>query len=207
MRQLKAMKRPRLTTILAALALMIALGGTATAAGLINGKKIANKTVAGKKLKNKTITPNKLAPKTIKKLKGKQGPQGPQGPKGEKGEKGSPGADGVVSPVYSEFNSVNIPDGSELALGTVNVPAGKYMINAVVNAFAVNLGRMECFITTAGGGSSETSSWNSTGVNVRNALPLTYVTTTDAVTAITLGCGMEDTNGSAGGSVTVVPVQ
>ena len=189
---------------------MIALGGTATAAGLINGNKIKNKSIPGKKLKNKTITRNKLAPKTVTALKGQQGPQGPQGEKGatgEKGAKGDPGENGVVNPTYQEFNSVNIADGAELALGTVNVPAGRYMIDAVVNGFAMNAGRMECFITTDGGGSSVTSSWNSTGVNVRNALPLTYVTTTDTVTSISLGCGMEDAAGSAGGSITVVPVQ
>ncbi|MDQ5894705.1 MAG: hypothetical protein QG596_966, partial [Actinomycetota bacterium] len=66
MSYLKNMKRPQLGTILASLALIVALGGTATAAsGLINGKNIKNNTVTGKKLKNKTITKNKLAPKTI----------------------------------------------------------------------------------------------------------------------------------------------
>lgn len=201
MRKLKETKRPRLATILAALALLIALGGTATAAGLINGKKIKNNTITGKKLKNKTITKKKIAPATVKALKGQQGP------KGDTGAKGAPGENGVVSPTYLEFNSINIPDGTELALGTINVPAGKYMVNAVVNAFAQNIGRMECFITTNSGGSSETSSWNSTGANVRNALPLTYVTSTDTVTSISLGCGMDDAAGSAGGSIAVVPVQ
>jgi hypothetical protein len=204
MRKFKEMKRPRLATIVAALALVIALGGTATAAGLINGKKIKNNTITGKKLRNKTITKKKIAPATIKALKGQKGPKGDTGAKGDKGEAGK---NGVVAPTYEEFNSINIPDGADLALGTVNVPAGKYMINAVANAFASNDGRMECYVTTNNGGSSETSSWDSPGANFRNALPLTYVTTTATVTSITLGCGMTDASGSAGGSITVTPVQ
>jgi len=205
MKQLKEIRRPRLATILAGLALLVALGGTATAAGLVNGAKIKNNSITGKKLKNKTITKNKIAPATVKALKGQQGKQGIQGPKGDQGD---PGQDGVVSPTYQEFSSVNINDGQELALGTVNVPSGKYMINAVVNGFSLAAGRMECFVSTNGsGGSSSTSSWNATAANVRNALPITYVTDTATVTTITLGCGMNGSNGSAGGQITVVPVQ
>ncbi|MBN8867110.1 MAG: hypothetical protein J0H98_06120 [Solirubrobacterales bacterium] len=206
MQHLKQIKRPRLATVLAGLALMIALGGTATAAsGLINGKKIKNNSIPGKKLKNKTITKAKIAPATIKSLRGQTGQTGPQGPKGDQG---APGANGVVSPEFEDFGSVNIPDGGELGLGTVNVPAGKYMITATVRGFALGSGRMECFVSSnSGGGSSETSSWTSNGANQRNALPITYVTTTDTVTSISLGCGMEDTNGAASGTLTVVPVQ
>lgn len=205
MKQLKEIRRPRLATILAGLALLVALGGTATAAGLVNGAKIKNNSITGKKLKNKTITKNKIAPATVKALKGQQGKQGIQGPKGDQGD---PGQDGVVSPTYQEFSSVNINDGQELALGTVNVPSGKYMINAVVNGFSLAAGRMECFVSTNGsGGSSSTSSWNATAANVRNALPITYVTDSATVTTITLGCGMNGSNGSAGGQITVVPVQ
>ncbi len=193
-------KQFRPATLIAMLALFVAIGGTATAAsGLINGKKIKNNTVTGKKLKNRTITKNKLAPATVKALKGQQGP---------KGDTGQPGKDGVVSPTYQEFGSTNIVDGNELAIGTVNVPAGKYMVTATANTFALGSGRTECFVTTNnGGGSSETSSWNSTAANVRNALPVVYVTDTDTVTSITLGCGIDDTNGSVGGSMIVTPVK
>lgn len=205
MKSLKEIKRPRLATILAGLALMIALGGTATAAGLINGGKIKNNTITGKKLKNKTITKNKLAPKTIKALKGKQGPQGVQGPKGNQGD---PGENGVVSPTYTEFDSTNIPDGAELAIGTVNMPAGKFMITGAVDAFTLAAGRVECSVSTNnGGGSSDSVLFTTNGTSDRVALPINYVTTTDTVTTVTLGCRIDDTNGSASGTLTVVPVQ
>ncbi len=196
-------KKLRPGTIIAMLALVVALGGTATAAsGLINGKKIKNKTIAGKKLKNKTITKNKLAPATIKALKGQKGA------KGAKGDKGNPGENGVVAPTFEEFSSVNIPNGSEMAIGTVNVPAGKYMITGVVDGFTLGTGRIECFTSTNnGGGSSDSVLASTTGANQRVPLPINYVTTTDTVTQITLGCGVTDTSGSASGSLTVVPVQ
>jgi hypothetical protein len=54
--------RPRLNhaTVVAYLALFVALGGSAYSAALINGKNIKNKSIAGKKLKNRTITAGKI---------------------------------------------------------------------------------------------------------------------------------------------------
>jgi hypothetical protein len=49
-------RRPSASMIAAMLALFIAVGGTATAASLINGASLKNHSVAAKKLKNKTIT-------------------------------------------------------------------------------------------------------------------------------------------------------
>ena len=74
MNHVRNMKRPRLATIIAGLALFIALGGTAAAAGgLINGKKIKKGTVTAKQLKNNTLTVGKFAPATVSALKGSPG--------------------------------------------------------------------------------------------------------------------------------------
>ena len=208
MQRLKEIKRPRLATILAGLALMIALGGTATAAGLINGAKIKNKSIAGKKLKNKTITKNKLAPKTIKALKGKKGPQGPQGQQGPKGDKGDPGENGVVHPVYDEYGSLNLPANTEFAIGTTNVPAGKYLITANVRVFSAGTAQVGCNLSTnAGGGSSESATWSSPVNSSRTTLPLQMVTESDTVTQVTLGCHPGNANGAASGNVILTPVQ
>lgn len=205
MKQLKKMKRPRLATILAALALMIALGGTATAAGLINGGKLKNNTVAGKKLKNKTITKNKLAPKTIKALKGKQGPQGPQGPKGDKG---AAGENGVVAPTYDEYSNVNMPPNTEMAIGSTNVPAGKYMITANAKVFSIGTAIVGCNLSANnGGGSSDSSTWSSPVASSRTTLPLQMVTESSEVTQVTLGCHPGNANGSASGNVIITPIQ
>lgn len=47
-------------SLLAMVALFVALGGVSYAAATINGKDIKNKSVAGKKLKNKTVTGGKV---------------------------------------------------------------------------------------------------------------------------------------------------
>jgi hypothetical protein len=187
----------RPTAVIAMLALFIAIGGTATAAsGLINGSKIKNNSVAGKKLKNKTITKKKLAPATIKALKGKQGP------------KGNPGADGVVAPTYTEFQSVNLPANTELAIGTVNVPAGKYLVTATSRVFSNGTAIMGCGLSANnGGGFSESATWSSPAASSRTTLPLQMVTESSEVTQITLGCHPGDTNGAADGTLIVTPVQ
>lgn len=47
-------------SLIAMVALFVALGGVSYAAATINGKDIKNKSVAGKKLKNKTVTGGKV---------------------------------------------------------------------------------------------------------------------------------------------------
>lgn len=59
--------RPRLnhTTIVAYLALFVALGGSSYSAVKISGENIQNKSIAGKKLKNRTITKGKVKKNTL----------------------------------------------------------------------------------------------------------------------------------------------
>lgn len=71
------MKDLKGSTVIAVIALFVAIGGTATAAsGLISGSKIKPGTITAKQIKNKTITASKLSPATVKSLKGAQGPTG-----------------------------------------------------------------------------------------------------------------------------------
>ena len=194
MKNIRNMKRPRLATIMAGLALFIVLGGSATAAsGLINGKKIKKGTVTAKQIKNKTITKNKLKPALVKSLKGKTGP------------KGDTGANGVVEPIYGEFGSVNLPANTEQGIGTINVPAGKYMVTATAGVFSIGTAIFGC-VVSAGGNFSETSSWNSPVANSRTTLPMQMVTA-DNVTSITIACTPGNINGSATGTIIATPVQ
>lgn len=199
-------KRPRLSTIIACLALFIALGGTATAAKqVINGKSIKKGTITAKQIKNKSITKAKLKPATVKALKGNQGPQGL---KGDTGATGAAGKDGVVQPIYKQSSSVNIPAHSELAIDTLNVPAGKYMITATSRLFSVAAGIMSCAVTAnSGGGQSLSATWNSPGANNRTTVPMQWVTETATVTAITVSCATGDSNGSAQSTIIATPVQ
>ena len=58
-------RRPSAAGIVAVLALVLAMGGTATAAKLISGKDIQNRSVTGKDLKGKTIGKGKLKLDTL----------------------------------------------------------------------------------------------------------------------------------------------
>jgi hypothetical protein len=83
----KGLKHP--ATILAALALFVALGGGAAwASGLISGSSIKNHSIAEKKLTNKAI----------KALHGQRGPRGPRGATGATGAAGAAGAQGPPGP-------------------------------------------------------------------------------------------------------------
>lgn len=197
-------KQFRPATLIAMLALFVAIGGTATAAsGLINGKKLVNNSVGGKKLKNKTVTKKKLAPATIKALKGQQGPQGLQGPKGNQG---SPGQDGVVSPVSEEFGSLNIPADTEMALGAINVPSGKYMVTATISVTSNASDVISCGISANNGGGFSTSVFDPNGGG-RVTLPSQLVTETDNVTQLTLGCAAGNQVAGVSGTIIATPVQ
>src|SRR4051794_6598593 len=61
----REVKAPSASTVVALLALFVALGGTGYAAVKINGKNIKAKTITGTKLKNRTITGTKLKNNTL----------------------------------------------------------------------------------------------------------------------------------------------
>ena len=69
--------------VAATLALFVALGGSATAAALINGQNIRNGSITANKLKDHTLTATKFAAHQL-----------PVGPPGAKGDAGTPGAKG-----------------------------------------------------------------------------------------------------------------
>ena len=119
------MKDLKVSTVIAAIALFIVIGGSATAAsGLINGKKIKPGTITAKQIKNKTITKSKLAPATVKSLKGAQGPAGPAGRDGGQGATGATGAAGADgAPGVDGATGATGPAGAKGATGATG-PAG-----------------------------------------------------------------------------------
>ena len=204
MEYLKNMKRPQLGTILASLALIVALGGTATAAsGLINGKKIKNNTVTGKKLKNKTITKNKLAPATVKALKGQKGATGAAGIQGPQGD---PGLNGVVSPFYTDSGSVNVPADTELGITTLNVPAGRYIVTANVSITTNATNSVSCGVSANNTGGENSSTYDNDGGG-RTTIPVQFVTENANVTALTLGCAAGNQIAGVSGDILAIPVQ
>jgi hypothetical protein len=130
-------------TVIAAIALFIVIGGTATAAsGLINGKKIKPGTITAKQLKNRTITSAKLSPGAVKSLKGVRGESGPPGAAGPAGSRGATGATGatgpggIVSPYSDETMDYTLPNSEQVIPLTLDVAPGAYLISAKLNAIS-----------------------------------------------------------------------
>jgi hypothetical protein len=82
-------RRPSPAMIVAVVALIAALAGTATAAGLITSAKIKNGTIRGKDIHKRTISAGKMTKGALATLKGNRGPAGPKGATGAKGAPGS----------------------------------------------------------------------------------------------------------------------
>jgi hypothetical protein len=79
-------------TVIAAVALFVALGGGAAwASGLISGSQIKNHSIAEKKLSKKAI-------KALRGRRGARGPRGATGATGATGAAGAPGANGASGP-------------------------------------------------------------------------------------------------------------
>jgi hypothetical protein len=121
-------RRPSGSTLIASIALIVALGGTSYAAGTITsgnikngtirGKDIHNSTITGKKIKNSTLTSGDIKNGSLlaKDFKSAEIPVGPQGP---------PGADAFGSLTYLATDPVDIPAGEE-GVAEADCPAGLF---------------------------------------------------------------------------------
>jgi hypothetical protein len=100
-------------SVLALIALFVALGGVSYAAVTINGKNIKNNSIPGKKLKNGAVTnakvkanslaANRLTSAARASLRGAQGPRGEAGPQGAQGPQGPQGPAGTAL-AYAQVN-------------------------------------------------------------------------------------------------------
>lgn len=79
------MRKPSPAMVVALVALFVALGGTATAAGVL---------VTSRQIKDRTIQVRDLNPAAVRALRGATGPQGPEGPPGPAGPQGPQGHQG-----------------------------------------------------------------------------------------------------------------
>lgn len=196
---------PRPAMIIAVVALIAALGGTATAAsGLISGKKIKPNTITSKQIKNRSIKLVDIQPKTVKKLRGAKGERGPAGPQGPQGE---PGPAGVVNPLYATDASENIGNGEEKDLTSVTVEeAGRYIIQAKTNLFANGNGAdVECYISDSDSSFDE-ARWTGDASD-RDTLSLMAVKEIGANKEVSISCRFSGTNGSASSTkLVLIPV-
>lgn len=90
------MRRISPATIIATVALIFAVTGTATAAGLIDGAALKGNLVTSAKIRNSSLQAEDLSTSARIQLRGQTGPQGTTGDKGDKGDKGDPGTQGLT---------------------------------------------------------------------------------------------------------------
>lgn len=130
-------------TVIATLALLFALSGTAVAAGVVTGAQILNGSIGSidvmneslrtVDVKNGTLLPEdfkgKKLPKGPQGAQGAQGPQGaagPQGPAGPAGPAGPQGQAGLSQVTVVTAESASDSDGSKFV--DAHCPAGKRII-------------------------------------------------------------------------------
>ena len=95
---------PRPSTAISVIALCLAVGGTATAAGLIDSGDVRNNSLRGADVKNKSLTKKDFRGSV-------RGPRGPAGADGTDGSAGPPG------PTASGFGTAN-PEPDTADIGT-----------------------------------------------------------------------------------------
>jgi len=140
-------RRPSAATAIAIVALVLAGTGTATAALVITGANIKDRTVAGRDLKNHTIGAKKLRKRVIASMSGQNGERGPAGPAGAAGPAGPAGP----SAAYVDNLPGTITDQFTRIL-EVDVEPGKYtaQVNLEVHP-AGPTGQVECRFRALGG--------------------------------------------------------
>ena len=87
---------PVVAVLVAVIALLLTVGGTAVAAKLITGKDVADGSLTGKDVQNKSLTGKDVKNKSLTRKDFKGSVQGPAGPAGAKGPAGSAGAQGLA---------------------------------------------------------------------------------------------------------------
>lgn len=129
--------RPRPATIVAAIALLVALGGTSYAAAdaLLPTNSVGSAQVVNKSLKRVDIRPGvrgNRGPRGLRGFTGARGATGAAGPTGSAGPNGTAGAAGPVGPsdAFARFlnGPIAIPAGVT-SLTTLSIPtAGRYVV-------------------------------------------------------------------------------
>ena len=143
----RTFRRPSVAALLGLMAIVLAMGGTATAAKLITGKQVRNSSLTGADVRNGSLGARDLSSAARKSLRGAAGqgasgaagpagqtgpagPAGPAGPKGDAGPQGVPGpiegtpAGGALTGTYPNPQLAPTPGARIEATSPVFAPAG-----------------------------------------------------------------------------------
>jgi hypothetical protein len=152
-RPVKGLRHP--ATILAAVALFVALGGGAYATSFISGLRIQNHSIPAKKLTAAAIA----SLRGQRGPAGQTGPAGPTGPPGPKGDQGPAGTSNVFD--FHRDAAAGIT-GANTTIATGNLTPGNYAIFAKTyldsSPVTAAVGYASC--TLSAGSATDTSSLN-----------------------------------------------
>jgi hypothetical protein len=131
---------------IALLALVLALGGTATAALVITGADVRDGSLTGADLAAHTIGPRELQGT---RNPGPEGP-GPAGPQGPPGPQGAPGPQGERGP--STAHSTRVQErahtGGSFTMAALDLPAGVYAVTAQADLTTFGHEHVDCSVRT-----------------------------------------------------------
>jgi hypothetical protein len=209
------LRRPSPALVIALVALFVVLGGTATAASLINGKRIKPGTITAKQIKKSTITSDRikngtltrsdLSSATVNALRGATGPAGPAGPAGPQGAAGPQGPAGIVAAQSTQVTSVNLPANATTTVASLPVPAGKYAVQVALSRFQIGDDIVGCE-AMAGAVSIGESRWRPAGPNLTSPMAIVGVTPA-GTSSIAVRCSTAASAGAASEiSVVALPV-
>jgi hypothetical protein len=180
---------PAPATIIACVALVAALAGTATAAGLITGAQVQNGSLSGLDLRtgsvggvdvtngslttfdihDHTLRAVDFAPGVLKAGAGAPGSAGPQGPPGPPGRQGPPGQNGQQgSPGLAGLEIVTLesPDSSANTKQlNVSCPGSKKVVGGGANLFGA-----EGDVALDENNPGNATSWHAKGVEINGTL-------------------------------------
>lgn len=110
---------------------LVAVGaGTATAAKLITGKQVKNRSLTGVDVKKGSLGPNVLSAAAKSTLEGADGAPGKDGTNGADGAPGAPGPSDVFTHRRAEHL---ITDVTNRTVATQTLPAGLYQVTSALN--------------------------------------------------------------------------
>jgi len=184
-------RRPRASTVIASLALFVALGGSATAATLITGAQVRNGSISGKDVRNSSVTgvdvkngalgSADFGKSTKASAKGARGEQGPAGQAGSAGGQGAPGPDGVAAPQTATASANINAGGLDSQILSKVVPAGGYMVSVKGYMFSPDISQVTCRLFN-GDTVADQVDWNATAATGRR-MPASLAAVVTASTA------------------------
>jgi hypothetical protein len=195
--------------VMATIAVFVALGGTGVAATQLAKNSVTSASIKNGQVKNKDLAKNAVTSTKVKdhSLLGKDFKSGqlPQGAKGDQGAKGNTGQTGATGPSNGYFSTTPNTEAdvawtsSQATLRSLSLPAGKYILNAAVDADndAGTAALAGCSIDVNGSSSIDDVDLNlaQNGGGDSGAIALTGGATLTSASSATLVCGTSTTPG------------